>query len=96
MLRPDGVVMDWAEIVDITHRRFHDLPAGVSPGLTATHILQVPTGLRLPENGRVQMYPCFSFEFHLVLVVFDPVLKLVSVELHLQPGQVQKIEIKQT
>jgi len=32
----------------------------------------VPTGTKLPENGRVQMYPCHSFEFHLVLVAFDP------------------------
>ncbi|MEB3419165.1 xanthine dehydrogenase family protein molybdopterin-binding subunit [Salipiger marinus] len=71
---PEGVVLSWAELVDITHRRFHDLPEGMSPGFAAQHILQVPTGTELPKDGRVQMYPCFSFEFHLVLVVFDPVL----------------------
>ncbi len=71
---PDGVVMDWAEIVDVTHRRFHDLPEGMSPGLSAQHILQVPTGTALPKDGKVQMYPCFSFEFHLVLIAFDPIL----------------------
>ena len=34
--------------------------------------MQVPTGNKLPENGRVQMYPCHSFEFHLVLLTIDP------------------------
>ena len=34
--------------------------------------MQVPTGNKLPENGRVQMYPCHSFEFHLVLLAIDP------------------------
>jgi CO/xanthine dehydrogenase Mo-binding subunit len=32
----------------------------------------VPTGGNLPKDGRVQMYPCFSFEFHLVLLAIDP------------------------
>ena len=27
---------------------------------------------QLPKDGRVQMYPCHSFEFHLVLIAFDP------------------------
>ena len=34
--------------------------------------MQVPTGSKLPEDGRVQMYPCHSFEFHLVLLAIDP------------------------
>jgi 2-furoyl-CoA dehydrogenase large subunit len=34
--------------------------------------MQVPTGGTLPKDGRVQMYPCFSFEFHLVLLAIDP------------------------
>ena len=35
--------------------------------------MQVPTGGGLPTaDGRVQMYPCFSFEFHVVLVSIDP------------------------
>ncbi|ESR26849.1 xanthine dehydrogenase family protein molybdopterin-binding subunit [Lutibaculum baratangense] len=71
---PDGLKLQWSDIVDIAHRRFHDLPPGVAPGLTATHILQVPTGRELPKEGRAQMYPCHSFEFHVVLVAFDPVL----------------------
>ena len=37
--------------------------------------MQVPTGGKLPTaDGRVQMYPCFSFEFHLVLMAIDPEL----------------------
>ncbi|MBR0684319.1 xanthine dehydrogenase family protein [Bradyrhizobium manausense] len=64
--------LDWAEHVNIAHRNFHLLPEGMEPGLEVTHVMQVPTGAKLPENGRVQMYPCHSFEFHLVLVTFDP------------------------
>jgi 2-furoyl-CoA dehydrogenase large subunit len=35
--------------------------------------MQVPAGGTLPTpDGRVQMYPCHSFEFHLVLLTMDP------------------------
>lgn len=64
--------LDWDELVLIAHRQYHRMPPGMEPGLEATHVEQVPTGLKLPENGRVQMYPCHSFEFHLVLVAIDP------------------------
>src|SRR5262249_32461824 len=38
-----------------------------------SHVMQVPTGGALPApDGRVQMYPCYSFEFHLVLMAIDP------------------------
>ncbi|MBF9036109.1 molybdopterin-dependent oxidoreductase [Rhodobacterales bacterium HKCCE2091] len=73
VVTPDGTVT-WDEIVDVAHRRFHDLPPGTNPGLTANFIQQVPTGTALPKDGKVQMYPCYSFEFHLVLLAFDPVL----------------------
>jgi 2-furoyl-CoA dehydrogenase large subunit len=44
----------------------------MEPGLAASHIYQVPTGGTLPTpDGRVQMYPCVSFEFHLVLLTID-------------------------
>jgi 2-furoyl-CoA dehydrogenase large subunit len=69
-----GARLTWDEIVNIAHRNFHLLPEGMSPGLEASDVMQVPTGTKLPENGRVQMYPCHSFEFHLVLVAIDPVL----------------------
>jgi CO/xanthine dehydrogenase Mo-binding subunit len=78
----DGNVLDstapenrrtWAELVAIAHRHFHRLPPGVEPGLSVSHIMQVPTGGALPTaDGRVQMYPCYAFEFHLLLLAIDP------------------------
>jgi 2-furoyl-CoA dehydrogenase large subunit len=63
----------WAELVQIAFRNYHRMPAGMEPGLAVEHIYQVPTGGTLPTpDGRVQMYPCFSFEFHLMLVSIDP------------------------
>ena len=63
----------WQELVLIAHRYFHRMPEGFEPGLSVSHVLQVPTGGKLPTaDGRVQMYPCFSFEFHLVLMSIDP------------------------
>jgi CO/xanthine dehydrogenase Mo-binding subunit len=63
----------WAELVTIAHRHFHRLPPNTEPGLAFTHVMQVPTGGQLPTaDGRVQMYPCFAFEFHLLLMVIDP------------------------
>jgi len=67
-----GHALNWAELVNIAHRNYHLLPQDMEPGLEATHVMQVPTGNKLPENGRVQMYPCHSFEFHLVLLAIDP------------------------
>jgi 2-furoyl-CoA dehydrogenase large subunit len=64
--------LTWDDLVNIAHRGFHLLPSGMEPGLEATHVIQVPTGNKLPENGRVQMYPCHSFEFHMVLIAIDP------------------------
>ena len=77
----DGDVLDtssdkkrtWAELVFIAHRNYHKLPPGMEPGLSASHIMQVPTGGQMPTaDGRVQMYPCYAFEFHLVLMTIDP------------------------
>jgi 2-furoyl-CoA dehydrogenase large subunit len=63
----------WIELVTIAHRYFHRLPPDTEPGLAFTHMMQVPTGGRLPTaDGRVQMYPCFAFEFHLLLIAIDP------------------------
>ncbi len=65
--------MEWDELVHICHRNAHRLPPGVEPGLSVVHTEQVPTGGVLPdEKGRVQMYPCHSFEAHLVLIKMDP------------------------
>ncbi len=65
--------LTWMELVTIAHRNFHRLPEGFEPGLSVSHIMQVPTGNKLPTpDGRVQMYPCHSFEFHLILLSIDP------------------------
>jgi 2-furoyl-CoA dehydrogenase large subunit len=62
----------WAELVTLAHRNIHRLPPGTEPGLAFSHVMQVPTGGKLPTaDGRVQMYPCFAFEFHLVLMTID-------------------------
>jgi 2-furoyl-CoA dehydrogenase large subunit len=51
------------------------MPEGFEPGLAVEHIYPVPTGGNLPTpDGRVHMYPCFSFEFHLLLLSIDPEL----------------------
>ena len=63
----------WAELVAIAHRQVHRMPDGFEPGLSVSHIMPVPTGGELPTaDGRVQMYPCYSFEFHLILLAIDP------------------------
>jgi CO/xanthine dehydrogenase Mo-binding subunit len=77
----DGDVVDttsdkkraWADLVFIAHRNYHKLPPGMEPGLSTSHIMQVPTGGQMPTaDGRVQMYPCYAFEFHVVLMTIDP------------------------
>src|SRR5262249_46219632 len=63
----------WLDLVTIAHRHFHRLPPEFEPGLSVSHVMQVPTGGALPTaDGRVQMYPCYAFEFHLVLMAIDP------------------------
>ncbi len=64
--------LTWDQLVEIAHRKFHKLPAGLEPGLQAKFVWEVPTGGALPTaDGRIQMYPCFSFEAHVVLVEID-------------------------
>ncbi len=63
----------WADLVQIAFRNYHRMPPGMEPGLAVEHVYQVPNGGTLPTaDGRVQMYPCFSFEFHLLLLAIDP------------------------
>jgi 2-furoyl-CoA dehydrogenase large subunit len=45
----------------------------MEPGLEVSAVYQVPTGVELPKDGKVQMYPCHSFEFHCLLMAIDPV-----------------------
>ncbi|MCC6534259.1 MAG: xanthine dehydrogenase family protein molybdopterin-binding subunit [Burkholderiales bacterium] len=70
-----GKRLAWAELVEIAHRKFHRMPPGREPGLQAQFVWEVPTGGTLPgADGRVQMYPCYSFEAHVVLVEIDPLV----------------------
>ena len=65
--------LSWDQLVEIAHRKFHRLPPGLEPGLQAAFVWEVPMGGALPTaDGRTQMYPCFSFEAHVVLVEIDP------------------------
>jgi 2-furoyl-CoA dehydrogenase large subunit len=66
--------LSWAQLVEIAHRKFHQLPPGQAPGLQSLHVWEVPTGGRLPTpDGRVQMYPCYAFEAHIVYAELDRV-----------------------
>jgi CO/xanthine dehydrogenase Mo-binding subunit len=63
----------WIDLVQIAWRSYHRMPADMEPGLATSHVMQVPTGGKMPDgDDRVQMYPCTSFEFHLVLMAIDP------------------------
>jgi 3-oxo-Delta1-steroid hydratase/dehydrogenase large subunit len=63
----------WADLVTIAHRNMHRMPDGMEPGLATQHIYPVPTGGILPTpDGIAQMYPCFAFEFHVILLTIDP------------------------
>jgi 2-furoyl-CoA dehydrogenase large subunit len=65
--------LSWDQLVEIAHRKFHKLPPGMEPGLQAKFVWEVPTGGGLPTpEGRIQIYPCYSFEAHVVYVEIDP------------------------
>ncbi|MBT4718585.1 MAG: xanthine dehydrogenase family protein [Rhodospirillaceae bacterium] len=65
--------LTWNEICTIAHKQYHRLPEGAAPGLQAQHVWQVPLGGQLPDaDGKVQLYPCFSFQAHIPLVEIDP------------------------
>jgi len=67
------VAIAWAEVANIAHRRWHQMPPGLEPGLQASYVWEVPQGGGLPdEDGRVRMYPCYSFAAHLCLAAIDP------------------------
>jgi 2-furoyl-CoA dehydrogenase large subunit len=67
-----GRRIGWARLIEIAHRQHHRLPPGTEPGLQEKFVWEVPTGGAMPtEDGRVQMYPCHSFEAHVVLASID-------------------------
>jgi 2-furoyl-CoA dehydrogenase large subunit len=64
--------LSWDQLVEIAHRKFHQLPDAIEPGLQATFVWEVPTGGALPTaDGRIQMYPCYAFEAHVVYIEID-------------------------
>ena len=81
VLRADpGKRLSWDQLVDIAHRKFHLLPPGMEPGLQITHVMEVPGGGALPSpDGRVQMYPCYAFEAHVVYAEIDRVTGQVRI-----------------
>jgi 2-furoyl-CoA dehydrogenase large subunit len=65
--------LSWDQLVEIAHRKIHRMPPGVEPGLQAKFVWEVPTGGALPDSeNRVHIYPCYSFEAHVVYVELDP------------------------
>lgn len=67
-----GRRLTWGELVEIAHRKFHQLPQTLEPGLQAKFVWEVPTGGGMPTpDGRIQMYPCYAFEAHVVLIEID-------------------------
>jgi 2-furoyl-CoA dehydrogenase large subunit len=65
--------LTWDQLIEIAHRKIHKMPRGTEPGLQAKFVWEVPTGGALPDaEGRVHIYPCYSFEAHLVYVEIDP------------------------
>jgi 2-furoyl-CoA dehydrogenase large subunit len=64
--------MTWDELIAIAHRKIHQMPPGIEPGLQAKFVFEVPTGGKLPAaDNTVQIYPCYSFEAHVVYVEID-------------------------
>jgi 2-furoyl-CoA dehydrogenase large subunit len=64
--------LTWDQLVVIAHRQFHNMPHGMEPALQSTFVLEVPTGGNLPTpDGKIQMYPCYSFQAHIALVSID-------------------------
>jgi 2-furoyl-CoA dehydrogenase large subunit len=75
-----GRKISWDQIAEIAHRKFHQLPPGFEPGLQSMHVWEVPTGGALPtSDGRVQMYPCYAFEAHIVYVEIDDITGQVAI-----------------
>jgi CO/xanthine dehydrogenase Mo-binding subunit len=68
-----AVSMGWSELVAIAHRKQHLMPPGVPPALEAVNVAHTPrSGTLNGADGLVQIYPCYSFEAHVVLADIDP------------------------
>jgi CO/xanthine dehydrogenase Mo-binding subunit len=73
--------LSWAEIVAIAHRKQHLMPPGLQPGLEVLYVAHTPrSGTLAADDGTVQLYPCYSFETHVVLAVIDRGTGAVTLE----------------
>lgn len=71
----------WDDLVAIAHRRQHLMPARMQPGLEVVYVAHTPrSGTLTAADGTVQLYPCYSFETHVVLAVVDPKTGVVDLE----------------
>jgi 2-furoyl-CoA dehydrogenase large subunit len=76
-----GKALAWQQMVEIAHRKFHELPPGMEPGLQAKFVWEVPTGGSLPTaDHRVHIYPCYAFEAHIVYVEIDPATAIPAIK----------------
>ena len=65
--------MSWDELIAVAHRKYHQMPQGLEPGLQAKFVWEVPTGGVLPTpEGVAQIYPCYAFETHIIYAEIDP------------------------
>jgi 2-furoyl-CoA dehydrogenase large subunit len=65
--------MSWDELIAVAHRKYHQMPPGLEPGLQAKFVWEVPTGGVLPTpDGVAQIYPCYAFETHIIYAEIDP------------------------
>lgn len=63
----------WHQLAEIAHRKQHRMPRGEQPGLEVVRVAHTPrSGTLTAQDGTVQLYPCYSFEAHLVLAAVDP------------------------
>ena len=68
-----GRRMTWGELVAVAQRKQHLMPPGMQPGLEVVHVAHTPRSGELTRpDGTVQLYPCYSFEVHVVLAAIDP------------------------
>jgi len=71
----------WEQLADIAHRRQHRMPPDAQPGLETVYVAHTPrSGALAASDGTVQLYPCYSFEVHLVLARIEVGTGAVTLE----------------
>ncbi|MQA02621.1 MAG: molybdopterin-dependent oxidoreductase [Streptosporangiales bacterium] len=73
--------MSWDDVVGVAYRKQHLMPPGEQPGLEVVQVAHTPrSGGLTADDGTVQLYPCYSFETHLVLASIDPDTGVVDLD----------------